>query len=216
MSDLESRTLNKPSLRDCLAAWALPSCHEERITENRSAYLVLLNAGMLLRNSKSKELPAEIASMSLEEQSHLVSAACEYAGDFSLPQSVRHALRKDELEPEELEACEDALGDIDELDVVLALSKRLVDSVLDRDDQLLLRLATAITAARVAAKQMLSRPDIVAIASRVLIPIRPLDWLPPGSFPDWFAKARECDAELSSFDIRDILAPLPSHQRETV
>jgi hypothetical protein len=43
----------------------------------------------------------------------------------------------------------------------------------------------------------LKRSDLMAVCSRVLVGIRPLNWLASGSYPDWFALARSWDGEPS-------------------
>ena len=119
---------------------------------------------------------------------------------FGVPGQLRKILSTDAPDSDGIEEFEHVLLDRDELDVVIELSKRLVGDAVRQDDVLLAKLAEAVSAAAEFDDVLLKRPDLMAVCSRILLGLRPLDWLADGSYPDWFSIARKWDEEVAADD----------------
>ncbi len=187
---------HEASFHEFLDSWLGPEQRsEEDFSVNYAAYHALAHAGMLLRVTGTDAIPAELATLPSERRAKIVLNACEFVFGFGIPAHLSHILSDATPEPEDIEEFEHVLRQRDELDVVIELSKRVVADAVKTDEALLAKLADAISVAAEFDDEFLKRPDLMATCSRILVALRPLNWLANGSYPDWFALARSWDCE---------------------
>ncbi len=185
-----------------LDSWLGPEQRsEEDFSVNYAAYHALADAGMMLRLRGANAIPRELATLPSERRGKIVLDACEFVLGFGIPANLAQVLSNPMPEPEDIEEFEHVLLQRDELDVVIELAKRLVANAVQADDALLAKLSDAVSVAAEFDDAFLKRPDLMAVCSRVLLALRPLNWLSSGSCPDWFALARSWDTEPSIIQI---------------
>lgn len=203
--DTDSWESHKESYGRCLAYWrdaALRGADE--VSESEAAYDLLAHTGFMLRIGADRNAPPQALSFPMEDRVRIVSAACDHIEQFSLPDNVKRYLANDALENEELGEFEQILLQRDELDVVVQFSREMVRDTIEHDDALLAKLASAVSVAAELDEAILSRPDIIAVASRILVGSRPDPWHSEDPLSDWFVKARAWDLGFSSPNLPDL------------
>ena len=162
----------------------------------------------------AEQIPKELAALSDAQRIKIVSDACAFVLGFGVPAHLTRVLSNDAPDSDEIEEFEHVLLQRDELDVVIEFSKRLVGDAVRRDDLLLKNLSYAISVAAEFDDLFLKRPDLIAVCSRILLGLRPLDWLADGSYPDWFRIAREWDDEVAAGDMMSLFKAQSKHNRD--
>ena len=205
MAENEFFEFHEDSFHEFLNSWLGPEERsEEEFSVSFAAYHALAHAGMLLRARGSEEIPESLAALANAQRIKIVSDACEFVLGFGVPAHLTGILANDAPDADEVEEFEHVLLQRDELDVVIELGKRLVGDAVQRDDILLKKLSYSISIAAKFDDVFLKRPDLMAVCSRILLGLRPLDWLADGSYPDWFRIAREWDEEIAADDMMSL------------
>lgn len=167
-----------------------------------AAYNTLADVAIEAR--KASAVPEALASRCPRERMILVHQASKYVRQFALPPSLERILKTDVLEPEDNEEVEHVLCQIDELEAVVGMCVRMVREYLEdaRHRQLLTDLVQMRLVASELVRRLSARPDIVSVASRIVLNQREPEYLPDGRPLDWFARWRSWDSTPS---LRDIL-----------
>ena len=179
---------------------------------DETAYRLLENAALLNRCSADDPIAfvgdndqalKQLDQMSQDAKVRLVTAACDHALPFSLPAHFTRLLKTECLEPEEIEEVEHVLCQIDGLDAVISFAADLVQGALESNDELLVKLAQTRCVVAKLVDQLSVRPDIVSVASRLVLAQRQPRYLDDGRPADWFTRFRAWDREPSFEEIAE-------------
>lgn len=204
MSQKDLTSFYDQSYSDALDWWRKPARRFQlEISEEEAAYLVLENVALLIRRREYGRqprvgdiIPADLAQMAQDEKVRLVAAACKYAQEFSLPAHFNRILQTNLLEPEEIEEIEHVLCQVDGLDAAVSVAAELVRPLLENNPELLAQLAQTRCVVATLVQQLSGRPDIVSVASRLVLVQRNPCYLEDGRAADWFTRFREWDREM--------------------
>ncbi|HVC98300.1 MAG TPA: hypothetical protein VND64_31815 [Pirellulales bacterium] len=184
-------SFHEDSCREYLDYWCDPARREAaEMEENDAAYHVLEHAALLVRcvPRGSSQVIRQVEGLAVEERVRLVRVASQFASQFSLSDYCKRLFRQEVLDVDDMAEIEVVLIQRDALDAVLDFAARLVTERIEEDDDLLADLARAHCTADELDDTLLSRPDIIAPASRILD-----QTCPPASAGLWLRKAREYD-----------------------
>lgn len=194
MADVETAAFHDDSFRLYLHAWRDATYRVElEMGLGEAAYHVLAHAGMLQRmpHTQKRVVTDELFAMSQDDRVRLVRDACEFAIGFAVPGHFDRLLAEEILDTDELAEIEGALIQRDELDAVLRMMDQLVGDCLEHNDDLLASVARAHCAAAEFDDRLAQRPDILAVASRIVA-----DSTEPAHFAPWLSEARKLDRNL--------------------
>ncbi len=190
MLDAEDLAFHEESFREYLAFWndsRLRATAE--MTEADAAYHVFEHGGLLQREGgKAHSVMQQLRELPMDECIRLVRAACQFTLDFSLPDHLARVFGLDLVDPDEMAEIEHVLVQRDALDAALRLAILLVGDCVKHDDELLADLATACCVGPELDDTLLTRPDIIGPASRILQGISD-----PATAATWLRKARAFD-----------------------
>lgn len=191
MTDHEATAFHDDSFRLYFRAWREPDYRGElEMGIPEAAYHALAHAGMLERlvDRRPGSGLEQLLDLPQEERARLVRDACEFAADFAVPRHFERFFAQDVLDTDELAEIEGALIQRDEFDAALMAADQVVNEFLASDDDLQTQVAGALDAARRFDDRLSQRPDILAVATRIVA-----DSTDPEHYGAWLVKARQLD-----------------------
>lgn len=205
MPDHETIAFHDDSFRLYLLAWREPDYRGElEMGLPEAAYHALAHAGMLERigTPESRTAMGQLLALSREDRTRLLRDACEFAAEFAVPKHFERFFAQEAFDVDDLAEVEAALIQRDELDVVMRAVDRLIDDVLVQNDDLRAMIARAHGAEAVFDERLSERPDLLAVASRIVA-----DSTDPTQYGSWLLHARQSDEEYFEPTLRELLKP---------
>lgn len=185
------------------------ACAEAESTPAEAAWCVLQHAALARRYTGEDTIREGIEKFADEERYALVVQACAYGRGNSLTDSVAALVRKDALDAADMALAEDILLQRDALQQTIDFATTLGRPFVAAGDRDLARDLMALRArAAEADEQIRSRPDIFAIAGRVLQPLRETFRVPVDEAREWwFGLLPQLDRKMAALAPADFGLP---------
>lgn len=218
MKLVELLKFHTQSLREYAECWQSSALRTTiDISKEEAAYHLLEHAGMLRRYTADEVSIRGLKELTEKKVVELVMSVCKYISCITLSERINELVAKDFLESEEIEEVEAILLDRDGLQTVIDLASELVRKLLNEHSEVVIALADANCVAAEIDDLLLSRPDIISVASRPLEPFLQLikTHLDMEKYW-WFAKAREIDKTYQEQNLFEILGSKTEDKLATV
>lgn len=172
---------------------------EAGMTSGEAALGALVAAGGY--RQRAKMLPRCLQKLDDRRREQIVRDACQEAKRSGLPSHIGRLLKKEFLEPEELEEFEEIVVQLAELEAMVGAGAELVRHLAERQDLVDALAVPKVRIAEIVAQlERAGRPDIVSVASRLAW----REWAATEKVPAWLARWRQWDQELSSSSLAQL------------
>lgn len=158
------------AMREYAACWVSPERRDELgVSHTEAAYHLIESASLLHRYTGDARCLKKVVELPHAEQARLLASACYYLSTLNIASKTEQLLTQEPFDDNHLAQIEDVIILRDGIECALDQIRQMASKViLQGDEELATRLERAISVVNEIDESLVSRPEVVSVASRAL------------------------------------------------